>query len=197
MIFGHLITSLKKSIKKIVKRNPRPAKKKTRKKSKSGRSKPRLKTKKLRVVKKKIKKVKHFKKRQGKKRIIPKKRRFKKKARKRIIGQKSTKQRRQSIKRKPPDQAPRISQKAKSEGLLIGEITHYFSKIEVCVIKMTNGQMALGDRIKIQGSTSDFIQKVTSLQIENSDVRLARKGQLVGMKVNSKCREGNQVFKLS
>ena len=78
----------------------------------------------------------------------------------------------------------------------VGEVTHYFSRIEVCVVKMTQGRVNVGDKICIKGHSTDFSQKILSLQIENSDVKTARKGQLVGLKVKSKVREGDKVFKL-
>jgi len=76
----------------------------------------------------------------------------------------------------------------------MGDITHYFSKIQVVVMKMTHGTFHVGDTIRIKGKKSDFIQKVSSLQIESVDVRSARKGQLVGLKVNRPAREGDKVY---
>ncbi len=77
-----------------------------------------------------------------------------------------------------------------------GEITHYFSKIMVCVVKVTGTSLNVGERINIRGAHTDFIQKVGSLQIESVDVRTARKGQLVGLKTDQVCRVGDQVFKV-
>lgn len=92
---------------------------------------------------------------------------------------------------------PKISQVAqKPQGVLVGEITHYFSKIQVCVIKMTQGEIRIGDTLRIVGPGRHFTQKVASLQIENSDVNAARKGDLVGMKIKTKVREGDRVFKV-
>lgn len=75
----------------------------------------------------------------------------------------------------------------------VGEITHYFSKIGVCVVKVKR-PLAVGDKIQIKGHTTDFIQTVESMQVEGRDVRMARKGQLVGLKVKEPTRPGDEVY---
>ena len=82
------------------------------------------------------------------------------------------------------------------KGVLTGAVTHYFSKIMVCVVKVTHGSFSVGDQVRIQGSGRSFTQKVVSLQIESQDVRVAPKGQLVGLKVVQPVRVGDKVFKL-
>lgn len=84
-----------------------------------------------------------------------------------------------------------------SNEVCIGEVTHFFSRIQVIVLKMNSGNLLVGDRIRISGHKTDFIQKVKSLQIESVDVKSARKGQLVGLKVGKKAKPGDQVFKLT
>ena len=87
-------------------------------------------------------------------------------------------------------------QKAEPQGLLVGEITHYFSKIMVCVVDIKGAPMKVGDQIKVKGSTTDFVQTIKSLQIESQDVKAAHKGQLVGLKVKKVARGGDKVYKL-
>ena len=79
--------------------------------------------------------------------------------------------------------------------LWIGEVTHYFTRIQVVVLKMTAGTLSVGDSIRIRGNGTEFVQKVQSLQIESVDVKSARKGQLVGLKVSKQARPGDRVFK--
>ena len=92
------------------------------------------------------------------------------------------------FKKKPEKQIP--------NGEFIGDITHYFSKIKVCVIHLTHGSLAVGDRLEIKGRTTRFTQKVLSLQIENENVASGQKGQMVGLKVDKKCRVGDKAFKI-
>lgn len=81
-------------------------------------------------------------------------------------------------------------------GVFIGEITHYFSKIGVCVIKITNDALRIGDRLALKGHTTNFVQQVRSLQIENNDVAIAGKGHLVGLKIDKRARAGDKVYKI-
>jgi len=80
---------------------------------------------------------------------------------------------------------------------LIGKITHYFDKIEVGIIEISKGSLAVGDEIHIKGTTTDFEQPVESIQIEHEQVEKAKKGDAIGLKVKDKVREGDEVFKLS
>lgn len=82
---------------------------------------------------------------------------------------------------------------AKKEEKPIGEITHYFSKLGVGIIKLKTS-LAVGDTIKIKGATSDFEQTVDSIQIEHETVEKAKKGDLIGLKVSDKVREGDLVY---
>jgi translation initiation factor IF-2 len=79
----------------------------------------------------------------------------------------------------------------------IGKISHFFSKINVGVLDLTNGDLRIGDTIHIKGHTTDFYQKVESMQVEHASVETADKGMQVGLKVESSVREGDQVFKVT
>lgn len=96
----------------------------------------------------------------------------------------------------PSSLTPPGSVKRQVHGNLIGEITHFFSKISVVVIKLS-GTITVGDEILIKSDGGQFRQKVRSLQIESVDVRSAGKGHLVGLKVGKKARVGNQVYRLN
>jgi putative protease len=86
--------------------------------------------------------------------------------------------------------------KVNSEGKLIGRISHYFSNIEVAVIDLMS-PLKIGDTIRIMGGQeTDFEQAVSSMQIEHEEVKVARKGDSVGMKVNEKVHEGYRVYKI-
>lgn len=77
----------------------------------------------------------------------------------------------------------------------VGEITHYFDRIKVCVVKLTQGTILIGDKLTIIGPKTKFVQKVWSMQIESSDVKVAKKGQLAGLKVDKLVAVGDKVFK--
>lgn len=77
---------------------------------------------------------------------------------------------------------------------LIGKIVHYFNKISVGIIEITDGELKVGDTIHIKGHTSDFNQKIDSMQIEHQAVEKAKKGDGVGVKVDSPVHEHDQVY---
>ena len=78
----------------------------------------------------------------------------------------------------------------------IGKVTHYFGKIGVAAIEITQGTLRVGDTIHIKGHTSDFTQTVDSMQIENASVEEASAGESVGIKVADHAREHDVVYKV-
>lgn len=78
----------------------------------------------------------------------------------------------------------------------IGKVVHYFGRIQVAGIELTDGELQLGDTIHVVGHTSDFTQTVDSMQIENQPVESARAGQTIGIKVAQQARENDRVFKV-
>lgn len=78
----------------------------------------------------------------------------------------------------------------------IGRITHYFSRIGVGVLEITAGELRIGDTIHIKGHTTDFYQKVESMQVEHQPVSLVKKGDSVGLKVIDHVRENDKVFRV-
>ncbi len=79
---------------------------------------------------------------------------------------------------------------------LIGRVTHYFNKIGVAVIEITDDELNVGDTIHIKGHTTDFKQIVNSMQIEHKPIEKATKGESIGMKVDSTVHEKDQVYKI-
>lgn len=83
----------------------------------------------------------------------------------------------------------------KSIGKKIGKVTHYYTNISVGVVELS-ATLKIGDKIRIKGATSDFTQKVDSMQIEQNKVEEAKKGQSIGLKVKDHVREHDVVYKL-
>lgn len=75
----------------------------------------------------------------------------------------------------------------------VGNITHFFNKIGVAVIELSD-TLKTGETIKIRGATTDFDQPVDSMQIEHETVQEAGAGQSVGLKVKDLVRAGDEVF---
>ena len=77
----------------------------------------------------------------------------------------------------------------------VGVITHYFDRIKVCVVKVTQGTILIGDKLTILGDKTKFVQKVWSMQIESEDVKVAKKGQIIGIKVDKLVVVADKVYK--
>lgn len=83
---------------------------------------------------------------------------------------------------------------SEDEVVEIGHITHFFSKISVAVIELT-ASLVVGDTIVVKGPTTDFEQRVESMQIEHNNVQQAEAGQSIGLKVADRVRENDTVYK--
>lgn len=76
----------------------------------------------------------------------------------------------------------------------IGNITHFFSKINVAVVELTL-PLSLGDHILIKGPSTDFEQTVDSMQIDRKAIPRAEGGQSIGLKVLQIARVKDVVYK--
>ena len=78
----------------------------------------------------------------------------------------------------------------------IGVVQDYFAKIGVAALGITAHGIKVGDEIHFKGHTTDFSQKVDSLQIEHAQVSETGAGASVGTKVKDRVRIGDKVFKV-
>jgi len=78
----------------------------------------------------------------------------------------------------------------------IGSVSDFFAHPVVAGIELT-GTLKVGDKIHVQGHTTDIEMVVTSMQIDNKDVTSAKKGDSVGIKVPERVRPGDTVYKVT
>jgi hypothetical protein len=81
-------------------------------------------------------------------------------------------------------------------GERIGVVTHYYSHLSVAIIRMESGTLRVGDVIHIRGHTTDFGQKVESLEVNHASVTEVRPNEEFGLKVAEHAREHDVVFKM-
>lgn len=144
--------------------------------------------------------------------MAPKKKRARKKAVKRrkparrkavkrkVVKRKVVKRKavkRKAVKRKPAKRkvAKKAPPKKKIKANVIGVVTHYFPHVRAAVVKL-KAPLSVGDIIKIKGHTTDFTQNVTSLQIDRVPIDTAKKGQEIGLLVDSRVRQHDAVCKV-
>ncbi len=78
----------------------------------------------------------------------------------------------------------------------VGRVTHYYDKIGVAVVELL-ADLSVGDKIKFSRGGEDlFEQVVESIQVEHNKIQSAKKGDIVGLKVNQPVKEGAEIFKL-
>lgn len=78
---------------------------------------------------------------------------------------------------------------------MIGTVSDFFSHPVAAGIELT-GTLSVGDRIIIKGHTTDVEMTVNEIQIEHSDVQIAKAGDSIGIKVPDRVRKGDHVYKV-
>lgn len=78
----------------------------------------------------------------------------------------------------------------------VGEVMKFFSKPSVAAVKITEGDLANGDRVRYTGHTTDFEDTVSSMEVNNEKIEKAGQGDYVGIRVSGRVRAGDEVFKI-
>lgn len=77
----------------------------------------------------------------------------------------------------------------------IGTVFSYFSQLGVIGVEL-EGPIKIGEKIRVCGAKTNFIQLVESIEVFSTSVTEASAGQKVGIKVKYKCRIGDTVHKI-
>ena len=142
------------------------------------------------VIKKKIK-AKAKAKRKPIKKSKPKKPARAKKTVKRPVGRKK------AVKRSSAKKAKKQVKKAIELNLeKVGDVTHYFPHVKAAAVKVLKGGIKVGDQIYIKGHTTDFKEKVNSIQLDLVSIQEGKKGQEIGLLVKSRVRIGDSVYRI-
>ena len=78
----------------------------------------------------------------------------------------------------------------------LGRITHYFDRIRVAAVEITQDTLAVGDTIHVTGRSTDCLQQIDSMQIDGHTVQEATAGQVVGVRVLHPVEEHDLVHKV-
>lgn len=78
----------------------------------------------------------------------------------------------------------------------IGEVVKFFAKPSVAAVRVDQGELVVGDNVKFTGHTTDFIDVIQSMEVNNKSVPKAAAGDLIGLKVSDRVRPGDEVFKI-
>ena len=92
-----------------------------------------------------------------------------------------------------------VSAKKKTPELMlekIGEVTHYFPHVKAAAVMIMKNSLKAGDQIHIKGHTTDFKEKIVSMQVDHVPVQEAKKGDEIGLLVKSRVRIGDSVYRV-
>src|SRR5262245_6318777 len=79
----------------------------------------------------------------------------------------------------------------------IGVVTHYYSHLSVATMRLEPGTtLHVGDVIHIHGHTTDFTQRVESLEVDHAPVIEVGPNDDFGLKVIEHAREHDAVFRV-
>ncbi len=77
-----------------------------------------------------------------------------------------------------------------------GKINHFFDKIQVAVVEVTNLEINIGDTIRIGEEQGGFEEKIESMQVNHQQVETGRVGDEIGLKVTAATKPGEIVYKM-
>jgi len=141
-----------------------------------------------------LKKKKKTKRKAAKRKVIKRKVIKRRPAKKGAVKKRAVaKKRPVKIKKRPAAKKRALAKKLKEK--VIGIVTHYFPKVRAAVVKL-KVPLSIGDMVKIKGHTTEFKQKVTSLQIDRVPINTAKRGDEIGLLVDSRVRQHDVVYKV-
>ncbi len=81
------------------------------------------------------------------------------------------------------------------EEFKIGQVVKYYHRLGVVVVDLIH-ELNAGDNVHFLGSTTDFEQQVQIMEMGNTPIKSASKGDSVGIKINERARRGDIVLKV-
>lgn len=75
----------------------------------------------------------------------------------------------------------------------VGKVTHFYGGIKVAIVKFSK-PVRQGTEVTFKGATTEFSQKLDSMQYDHEAVKVAAKGKQTGVKVKKRVREGDLVY---
>ena len=77
----------------------------------------------------------------------------------------------------------------------IGKVTHYYNHLGVAVLTLTDS-LKLGDRIHIYGHSTDFTQRVSSMEVDHHGIVWVKPGDNVAIRVIQPVHEHDMVYRV-
>ncbi|HJP43653.1 MAG: translation elongation factor-like protein [Candidatus Poseidoniia archaeon] len=78
----------------------------------------------------------------------------------------------------------------------VGRVDKYFRKVGVVALELS-AAIAVGDKLRFSGATTNFEMKLESMQIDHEVVESAAAGADVGIAVPERVRRSDTVYRVS
>ena len=111
-----------------------------------------------------------------------------KKKTKKIKTKKKSAKKRTPKKVKKKTSKTAVKPKKKKGPPAVGIVTHYFPHVNAAVVKVKR-PFEVGQTIQITGHTTNFTQRIDSMQVDHVPVEKAKKGDEIGLQVIERVRE--------
>jgi hypothetical protein len=105
----------------------------------------------------------------------------------------STKRKTVTARKKPKGKLKVKTRHPQARIKTLGRVTHYYDRIGVAIVELA-APMRLGDLVYLKHGDSAALQSVSSLQIDHTPISTAKRGDVVGLKVDVPVREGTLVL---
>lgn len=76
---------------------------------------------------------------------------------------------------------------------VLGKVIHYYNHIGVAVVALKD-TLHQGDVIRLKHGNQEFTQTASSMQVNHTPIRVARKGEEIGLKVDKVADEGTLIL---
>src|SRR5690348_10074053 len=97
---------------------------------------------------------------------------------------------------RPRPAAPQVAPRGPMPGeVRVGVVSHYYGHLSVAAVRL-EAALSVGQTIRVLGHTSDFRQRVESMQIEREPVSDALPGDEIGLKVVQHARDNDVVYRV-
>jgi hypothetical protein len=92
-------------------------------------------------------------------------------------------------KRSSSKKATVTRKKVVSKPRILGKVVHYYGKLGVAIVKL-GGAINVGDVVCFRRGDRAFLQAVVSMQVDHLPVSKAKKGEIIGIRVQEKVPVG-------
>jgi translation elongation factor EF-1alpha len=77
----------------------------------------------------------------------------------------------------------------------VGKVTHYYNHLGVAVLSLADS-LKLGDKIRFRGHATDFVQRITSMEVEHHSILWVKPGDNVAVRVTQPVHEHDLVYRI-